>query len=460
MDALLRKHKELERHQIFLARSNELNDPMEGYKDVVWQGDAVLWENLLRHYVLALLTVNMQCVLMGNDGAFEEPRIPAALTQDDLPTDAFRVLYNDACHDFFNRPGPSSLCARLTALRNPLRREGIRFVLSLIHAEAFAAVTSLLVARGLINSEAAKVLPKSTALDAVFKPFTDESQVPNVDLETIALIANRTREDLALRSLFERENTGANAAARKAMFLAFTFPDRYVHGVVEGLVYPEWRTACFSKTCTNASSWAAYAQEHTGAALVFRPRVENGQPYLPLTGVIGTSGGVGQPSRKIRGPIKGGLAAVTYSNRPPEVDFFQSLGTLPRPKLERAWHCNREGTRSPVIDAALKDDTAWRAAYWASFNRIATTKLEDWKHEEEYRIVLSDFLGLHAQSADALVEYDFSCLVGVVFGLRTGEHDKLEVMKLIAADCARTGRKDFEFHHVLYQPSKGCLVRV
>ena len=91
MDALLGERKELERHQIYLAKSGELNDPMEGYKDVVWRGDAVLWENLLRHYVLALLHVNVQCLLMGNDVPFEEPRIPAALTQDDLPTDAFRA---------------------------------------------------------------------------------------------------------------------------------------------------------------------------------------------------------------------------------------------------------------------------------------------------------------------------------------------------------------------------------
>jgi len=459
MDALLGKHKELERHQIYLARSNELNDPMEGYKDVVWQGDAVLWENLLRHYILALVWVTLQCVTMSNDGPFEEPRIPSWLTQDTLPTDAFRALYNDACDNFFKKSGPSSLCARLTALKNPLRRDGIRLVLSLIHADAFASVTSLLAERRLINPEAAKVLPKSRALDAVFEPFTDESQVPNVDLETIAFVANRTREDHALRALFRLETAGTSAAARKVSFLIFTFPDRYVDAIVDGLVHFDWRTACFSATCTNAASWAAYAKEHTGAALVFRPKIEKGLPYLPLTGVIGTSGVVGRPSSKVRGAIKSELSPVAYTNRPPEIDFFQSLGTLPMPKL-RAWHCNREGRRSPVIDAARTDDAAWRAAYWDSFKRVATTKLEDWRYEEEYRIVVADTLGVRTETADAVVEYDFSCLVGVVFGLRTREQDKLEVMKLIGADCARTGRKDFDFHHIVYQASKGCLVRL
>lgn len=460
MDALLGERRELERHQIYFAKSGELNDPMEGYKDVVWRGDAVLWENLLRHYVLALLHVNVQCVLIGNDVPFEEPRIPAALTEDDLPTDAFRALYKDACDGFLERPGPSSLGQQLTALRSPLRREGMRFVLSLVHGAAFATITSLLAQRGLIKSEAAKVLPKSTALDAVFKPFTDAEKLPDVDLETIALAGNRAREDQALRALFQLANAGTTPGALKATFLAFTFPDRYVQGVVERLVHPSWRTACFSKTCTNASSWAVYAREHTGAALVFRPKIENGKAFLPLMGVIGESSGIGVPSQKIRGPILGELVPVTYTSRPPEIDFFRSLGTLPRRKLERAWYRQRDDTRSAIIDEALKADAAWREAYWASFNRVATTKLEDWKHEEEYRIVLADMLGLHAEAADGLVEYDFSCLVGVVFGMRTKEQDKLEVMKIIATECARAGRQDFEFHQIMYQVSKGCLVRL
>ncbi len=459
MDALLGKRKELERRQIFFARAQALNDPMEGYKDVVWRGDAVLWENLLRHYILALLWVYMRCVLM-EVGQFDEPEIPAALTSDDLPTDAFRDLYNEACAAFFTRVGPSSLCEHLALLREPPRREGIRFVLSLVHSDAFAAVISLAVKHGLIDPEAAKTLPTSAAIGAVFRPFTDASQVSGVDFETIALVANRVRESQILAALSQSEDPNASAAMRKATFLTFTFPDRYVEGIVEDLIHPPWRAACFSRTCTNASSWAVYAKEHTGAALVFRPVVENGRSFLPLTGAIGSNHTLGQPSTTIRGAMKGELSPVTYTNRPPEVDFFQSLGRLPRPKLDRAWHRDRAGTPSQMIDAARINDAAWRTAYWESFKSVATTKLEDWKHEQECRIVQPDMLGLYEQDADAVVEYDFSCLAGIVFGLRSGERDKLEVMRIVRAICAQTGRKDFTFQQMRYDASKGCLVVV
>lgn len=304
------------------------------------------------------------------------------------------------------------------------------------------------------------MLPEASALDVVFKSFTSESQIPDVNLEDLALAVNRTRDVLALRAIVGSESAGQSTVGRRATFLFLTFPDRYVDGVVDGLIHPEWRTACFSRTCTNASSWAVYGHNHTGAALIFRPTIENGQAFLPLVGVNGISSVVGRAPQKMRGPVRGAILPVRYTNRPPEIDFFQSLGRLPRAKVERAWHNGRDGARSPVIDASIKDVEAWRAAYWESFKRVATTKLEDWKHEEEYRIFWADVLDIHTETADALVEYEFSALIGVVFGLRTEEKHKIEVMRLIEADCARTGRKDFAFHQMAYQGSKGCLVRL
>jgi len=42
MAAVLGKYKELENQEIHVSGPLDLNDPMEGYKDVFWQGDTVL----------------------------------------------------------------------------------------------------------------------------------------------------------------------------------------------------------------------------------------------------------------------------------------------------------------------------------------------------------------------------------------------------------------------------------
>ena len=48
------KYQELERLTIYFASPEELNDPMEGFRDIVWSGDKIVWTNLFKHYVHCL----------------------------------------------------------------------------------------------------------------------------------------------------------------------------------------------------------------------------------------------------------------------------------------------------------------------------------------------------------------------------------------------------------------------
>ena len=57
---LLGRHQELRRQKIFFAKPDALNDPMEGFRDIVWKGDEIVWANLFRNYISTLnLTVIM-----------------------------------------------------------------------------------------------------------------------------------------------------------------------------------------------------------------------------------------------------------------------------------------------------------------------------------------------------------------------------------------------------------------
>ena len=65
VDAVLDKYEELAKQEIYFSPPEELNDPMEGYKDVFWSGDRIVWRNLLRHYLLCLLQTTSLCLTMG-----------------------------------------------------------------------------------------------------------------------------------------------------------------------------------------------------------------------------------------------------------------------------------------------------------------------------------------------------------------------------------------------------------
>ena len=43
VEQLLGEYSELERQTIFFASLEDLNDPMEGFRDIVWHGDSILW---------------------------------------------------------------------------------------------------------------------------------------------------------------------------------------------------------------------------------------------------------------------------------------------------------------------------------------------------------------------------------------------------------------------------------
>ena len=60
IDRLLGEYQELEKETIYFASPDQLNDPMEGYRDIVWRGDEIVWTNLFTHYAYCLYATYFQ----------------------------------------------------------------------------------------------------------------------------------------------------------------------------------------------------------------------------------------------------------------------------------------------------------------------------------------------------------------------------------------------------------------
>ena len=78
--------QELERQTIFFAGPEELNDPMEGFQDTVWDGDHIVWSNLLKNYVHCLSSTCIDSLAFGNEYNLEPGHIPIRLRWDTEPT--------------------------------------------------------------------------------------------------------------------------------------------------------------------------------------------------------------------------------------------------------------------------------------------------------------------------------------------------------------------------------------
>lgn len=203
INALLGDYAELDSQYIYLSSPDQLNDPMEGYQDVLWRGDSILWENLFRHYILALLWSTVDCLIM-DESSFSCPPIAATLTEDDLPTDAIRKVYRDACDDFFSIAGMSAVPVHLGSLAFPLRADGLRLVLSTMHLVALGSVVAAMQRARLMAEgwgEFATADMTSKFVDLVQALAHESRELTQAEIETFALASNHVRGQQALRFL-------------------------------------------------------------------------------------------------------------------------------------------------------------------------------------------------------------------------------------------------------------------
>lgn len=148
---------------------------------------------------------------------------------------------------------------------------------------------------------------------------------------------------------------------------------------------------------------------------------------------------------------------MTYVDKLAPIDFFRSLARVPVPDLESDWYTDENGNRSECGDGALSSHPEWSKAIWAAFRTLTMSKLRDWEHESEYRLVLTSPLNSFTDTANRKLRYQFSDLEGVVFGIKTPLAEKEKIIKIILAKCEAEGRKTFSFSQATYVPYSGKI---
>ncbi len=145
---------------------------------------------------------------------------------------------------------------------------------------------------------------------------------------------------------------------------------------------------------------------------------------------------------------------INYEKKYPEIDFFRSLGVLPVPALNR-WYFDEHKNKSSCADAVYSDEGAWRRKYWDTFYEAITIKLKDWKFEDEYRLVLTPMETDFKEKSKRKLRYQFSDLEGIVFGIRTPEAAKRDIIRIIEGKCRSENRTDFKFYQAFYSKKDG-----
>lgn len=451
--ALLGQFEELERQEIYFSPPDHLNDPMEGFKNVVWQGDSIVWRNLLRHYLLCLTNAGFLAMVLGSDFTPDYCTTLVRQSDEDLPDAPIRNILSEIRADFFRHKATQTFVEILGRRNLAVKRAGLSAYLRLLQPLALRAMWTTFAAHQLIPTTAGlNTLPASITED--LGVMLESHAAAGRDAEAILTIGENMTTQIELIDDFNRDISDGR---EKWLFIARDFPKFYAVAL-EQLLFPDWCTACFVRDPTNAAMWGVYGDGHRGVCLQFRSQASvEGIHTLDLHGAVGLSSSGKGDTQTIYGYRAHTFEKVRYANDYPEINFFETLGTLSRTKLTGFWYAGEDGVRSPIGNRVLVENADWRAEYWMRHGIISTTKLPQWAHEEEYRLILSSSLASIDDIASRKLRYRFSDLAGIAFGTRTSHADKLAIMRIIERKALAEKRDYFGFYQASYSSRTGSF---
>ncbi|MBB1345189.1 DUF2971 domain-containing protein [Pseudoalteromonas sp. SG45-2] len=456
INSLIGEFKELENQSIYFAEPELLNDPMEGFRDMYWKGDFIVWRNLFQHYLLCLERLCSLLLISGEDHPISKADIPVFSSEDDFPTPIYKELFSSITNKFFDNKSLDKLILSISKRTTPVRRDELFFYFRNTHSYALEVIYSeyekngLIPKRDWINSEADK--PIIDLLNKDFIGTLEKSLNENGGDEKIAnTIFSALQHSNQQMDLIHRYNGRVDNDSKNRNLVIIEFPKEYI-SQIEKLVFPDWYTACFMSECKSSSVWGHYGDNHSGACLIFNADVINDKSFLKLKGRNGYS--------STSGPTYGFsnimFFPVNYIQGYGQIDFFRMLGRLPIPKLNSVWYSLDEAM-SECADDMIKSENSWRKKYWENFYRDVTVKSKDWSYENEHRLILTSSSDSFSAPKDRSLNYEFSSLKGIIFGIKTTTEDKLKVIKIIEEKCKKIGRDDFKFYQAQYSSDEKCI---
>ncbi len=430
---------------------------MEGFRDIFWQGDSVVWGNFFRHYLLCLEWAYSIVAIGGEAEPLSWENIPFANVHEMSFTPQYQERIQKLTASFREEEMVKFIVESLGQRLVPVRRDELSAYLQPIHTLALSLIKKNYLEYSLDRE---KNFDPNT--DDYFRKISDQlklmfqhaerltKEIP--DAETLVpLFFKANSHSVEQFRFLHRYNNSSQPFEANRNFVLFDFPNEYIRRL-ETLIYPDWYVACFMKDCRDSSVWGSYGDSHTAACLIFRVGNADTASSLRLRRISGY-GSDGPHVDFVAHHFK----EVVYENAHLPVDFFRSLGRLPMSDLLKAWYVNDAGHRSTCADEIFTDEEAWKERYWNSFYHGVTRKLDAWQHEKEMRLLLSGMIFDFSNPSSRVAKYAFDDLEGIIFGINTPIDKKIEIGKIIEEKCRAEGRKDFKFYQAFYSQEKGTI---
>ena len=268
VDALLNKYHELEKQTIYFASPAELNDLMEGFRDIVWSGDKIVWTNLFKHYLYCLHQSYLRFRIAGDSIKLDVDSIPIWGRWDEPLTAQEQNLFDDIWCNFRNIPNMREVIEELANTKRKIRYREIEYYLRIIYLVILKEIVKSHTAHGLLSKsdmpELLEELPISVLLDSIlFTIKLAEKSKNEKELDGAFLYSEIIDNNERFKQQYNNRTIFTDILGKNNQLVMFDFPKVYVEQL-ERLLWSNWYTACFMKSYRNSSVWGHYGDKHRG----------------------------------------------------------------------------------------------------------------------------------------------------------------------------------------------------
>ena len=181
------KYQELERQSIYFASPDQLNDPMEGFRDIVWRGDKIVWTNFFKHYVYCLNASYplRRTIYDSLDIDADQDANPRTLGRNRLPLQDQR--FNRVWHSFHNLPGVPQMIEALASTDRRIRYRELQFYLIGIQSTFLELV--------IYSSPDIQFMPDSTKQSYAVEIYNHAREMFKSILFALAVFENASTEE-------------------------------------------------------------------------------------------------------------------------------------------------------------------------------------------------------------------------------------------------------------------------
>lgn len=419
------EYKELENLEIYFASNEELNDPMEAYKTVIFQGDSIMWHNLFKNYILCLSRCLLANELKGNP-----KKIIKISTFNILnPIDDF--VYTNAYYDLF------------VEIYKTFRKYFTKYIDDIFKQDnkvtAEALKVYLLIIHVIILEIIASHLYKKTANESIefiknaIKGNIDSLLIYKREIElhynetSCPVVAMQFFDDLLYTPLIDKTRFPLSEKLHQYIFYG-KFIDEYVN-YLANFVRAKNYIASFNTDIRNPVMWSHYTENHNGICLVYK-NMDNKMEFFKNDTYTKN-----RPPKNITLEFK----KINYEYEDNTINFFYSFLDDDE-KTKDNWYKDLLTNEK----SNLYDNYKTNIKYIQNANNLLAQplyKTKHWEYENEYRLILGERNDLNKE--DKIYKYNFNYLDGIIFGIKTPLNKKLEIINIIRYLC-QTFDKDFD----------------